>query len=561
MTKENSRRKQTPKNFSDKVDDFIGIFSPLAAARRKHFRFISQHMLGSYRAAEHGRLRGSWIPGGGSADRDLLPELNTLRERSRDLVRNDGIASGAVDTITTNIIGSGIRPQSRLDRETLKINEDYADQLQKQMEKIWERWVPYADAGGRMNFFEIEELSERSRMINGESIIIPLRLPDSGRKRPYSLALQVVESDRLNTPYDLFADKNVRLGVQVGEYGEPIAYYIRTCHPGDINYTTNLSGNSLNNYIRYSAFNDLGDPNIYHLYHVKRAGQTRGEPFFAPVINLFKDRFEYMEAEIVATRVAACFSVFIKKENAYEVSVGRSTQDTTGKRIEELSPAMIEYLNPGESIESFSPNRPGGTFGLFMERILRDISSGLNIPYEILAKDFSKSNYSNTRAALLEARRFFMMQQRFVADKFGQPVLMALLEEAYLKGELPVLDFYSNRAAYVRSRWIAPGWQWVDPNNEVKAAIDGVNNNISTLAEETATQGQDWEDTLEQRARELKKIKELEEKYGIKLTPQPAPKAGPVPSADQQPGDAVPADQPAGPDNQSQPGGKKNEQE
>lgn len=559
MIRETAKRKQINKTFSDKVDDFIGVFSPFAAARRKYFRFISRQMLGAYRGSEAGRLRGSWTPGGGSADRDLLPELATLRERSRDLVRNDGIASGAVDTITTNIIGSGIRPQSRLDREVLKINEDYADQLQKQIEKVWERWVPYADAGGRMNFYEIEELSERSRMINGESIVIPLRLPETGRKRPYSFALQCIESDRLTTPYDLFADKNIRLGVQVGVYGEPIAYYIRTNHPGDINYITNLSGNSLINFIRYPAFNDLGDPNIFHLYHVKRSGQTRGEPFFAPVINLFKDRFEYMEAEIVAARVAACFAVFIKKENAYEVSVNRSTQDSTGKRVEELSPAMVEYLNPGESIESFSPNRPGGTFGLFMERILRDISSGLNIPYEILAKDFSKSNYSNTRAALLEARRFFMMQQRFVADKFGQPVLMALLEEAYLKGELSILDFYSNRAAYVRSRWIAPGWQWVDPQNEVKAAVDGINNNISTLAEETATQGQDWEDTLEQRAREQKKIKELEEKFGIKLTVPQAPGAGQQPPADQKPEDVVPSDQTGGPDNQPKPGGNKNE--
>jgi lambda family phage portal protein len=555
MNRKTSIRKQVPKTFSDKVDDFIGVFSPFAAARRRYSRFVLQHMFGAYRGAENGRLRGTWTPGGGSADRDLLPELATLRDRSRDLVRNDGIASGAVDTISTNIIGSGIRPQSRLDRETLKISEDYADQLQKKIEKIWERWVPYADAGGRMNFYEIEELVERSRIINGEAIVIPLRLPESDRKRPYSFGLQVVEADRLNTPYDLFSDKNVRLGVQVGAYGEPLAYYIRTNHPGDINYTTKLSGNSINNFIKYPAFNDLGDPNIFHLYHVKRAGQTRGEPFFAPVINLFKDRFEYMEAEIVAARVAACFAVFIKKENASASSIYRSSETADGKRVEELSPAMVEYLNPGESIEPFNPNRPGGTFGLFMERILRDISSGLNIPYEILAKDFSKSNYSNTRAALLEARRFFMMQQRFISDKFGQPVLMALLEEAYLMGELPILDFYQNREAYVRSRWIAPGWQWVDPQNEVQAAVEGVNNNISTLAEETATQGQDWEDTLEQRARELKKIKELEEKYGIKLTPQQAPKVGKPSPAGKKPGQVVSGGQPGEPENQPQPEG------
>ena len=58
----------------------------------------------------------------------------------------------------------------------------------------------------------------------------------------------------------------------------------------------------------------------------------------------------------------------------------------------------------------------------------------------------------------------------------------------------------------------------MDPENEVKASVDAVDNNLSTLAEEAAAQGQDWEENLEQRARELKKIKDLEEKYGVDMT-------------------------------------------
>lgn len=510
------------KTFADRIDDFIGVFSPETAARRKYFRFISQKMLGSYRGADISRVRGGWITQGGSPDYDLLPDLSKLRERSRDLVRNDGIASGAIDTIVTNIIGSGIRPQSRIDRETLAIDEEFAGQLQKQMEKIWARWIEYADAGNRLNFYEMEELSERQRLVNGESIIIPMRVTKSMRRRPYTLALQMVESDRLDTPTDLASDKNIRKGVEIGaEYGEPVAYYVRKTHPGDYMYTRNTARTS-NTFIRYQALNDFGDPNFFHLYHVKRSGQTRGEPFFAPVINLFKDRFDYMEAEILAAKVAACFAIFIKKNNSYNVSLNRSQPDN-GKRVEEIYPAMIEYLNENEEIQSFNPNRPGGTFGLFMERILRDMAAGMNIPYEVLAKDFSKSNYSNTRAALLEARRFFMMQQQFVSSKLCQPVLIMLMEEAYLRGELPILDFYQNRAAYVRTRWISPGWQWVDPQKEVAASVLAVDNNLSTLADEFATQGQDWEEALEQIAREKKKIKELEEANDISMTPSGKP--------------------------------------
>jgi lambda family phage portal protein len=359
----------------------------------------------------------------------------------------------------------------------------------------------------------------------------------------------------MDTPSDLFSSKNIRKGVEIGEYGEPVGYWIRKTHPGDIFYGKFYSSNVSSNYYRYDALDGRGMPKIFHLYHVLRSGQTRGEPFFAPVINLFKDRFEYMEAELVAARVAACFAVFVKKQLGPDQALVNSTVESDGRRTEELSPGLFEYLAPGEDITSFNPNRPGGTFGMFMERILRDISAGINVPYEILAKDFTKSNYSNMRASLLEARRFFMMQQRFIANKLCQPVLRYLVEEAYLKGELPILDFYQKMDEYVRSRWVAPGWEWIDPQAEVGAAVDAVNNNLSTLAEEAAAQGRDWEDDLEQRARELKRIKDLENKNGIKMAPQPVPGA-----IKPQPKNTPPATPPAVPDNQPQPGDNPNGQ-
>ena len=501
------------------IDNLIGLFSPEAAAKRRYFRYVAKTMFGSYRGASSGRLRSSWVPGGGSADSDLIPDLARLRERSRDLVRNDGIASGAIDGIITNIIGSGIRVQSRLDKDALQINQEYAAQLQKKFEKVWERWVPEADAGNRMNFYELEELEERQRFINGEAILIPVRKKDKWRH--YSLALQIVEADRLSTPLDLAGDKNIRAGVEIGEYGEPVKYYIRKTHPGDYYYSYSAGMKYLStNYEVYLPRDKFGNPQIFHLYHVKRAGQTRGEPFLAPVLNLFKDRYEYMEAELVANRIAACFAVFIKKNNALGAAIARKNRTEDNRRIEEVYPGMVEYLEEGEDIVSFNPNRPGSSFTGFMERILRDIAAGLNIPYEVLAKDFSKSNYSNTRAALLEARRFFMQQQQFVAAHLGQPVFELLLEEAYLRGELGILDFYFRREEYVRTRWISPGWGWVDPQKEVKASAASIDNNLSTLADEAAARGQDWEDTLEQRARELKKIKDLEDELGIEMQPK-----------------------------------------
>jgi len=187
-------------------------------------------------------------------------------------------------------------------------------------------------------------------------------------------------------------------------------------------------------------------------------------------------------------------------------------RNPSGQMLESLESGMIKHLMPGETITSFNPQRPSATFEPFVDRILKAISAALGLPYELVAKDFSKTNYSSARAALLEARRYFKVRQEWLAQKLCQPVWEMLLEEAYLKGELEAKDFYFEgrpKPSWLRARWIAPGWSWVDPLKEVKASREAIVGNISSLADEAAGQGKDWEEILEQRAREEQKRKEL----------------------------------------------------
>src|SRR3989338_12006 len=402
------------------IDNVISFFSPKAGFKRRMYREainVSQKF-GAYKGASRDRLRSSWIPGGGSADQDLLPELSDIRERSRDLNRNDAHASGITSTMTINVIGTGIRPQSRVDKEDLGITESLANDFQKKAERAWKRWMPYADAGERMDFYEIQQLVDRQILENGEAIIVPLRLKDEDR--PYPLALQLIESDRLNTPTDKRSDRSIRSGVKIGEKGEPISYFIQKTHPGDISYRTREEARQ---YIEIPAKDKKGRRNIFHLYYVSRSGQTRGIPFFAPVLTYFKDLAEYAEAELVAARIAACFSLFITSESSMDVAVNTAYEkNASGRLVESLEPGMIKHLIPGESITSFNPQRPSATFEPFVDRILKAISAALGLPYELVAKDFSKTNYSSARAALLEARRYFKVRQEWLAQKLCQPV-------------------------------------------------------------------------------------------------------------------------------------------
>jgi lambda family phage portal protein len=453
----------------------------------------------------------------GSADDDVLPELSILRERSRDLVRNDAHAAGVLGTITDNVVGCGITPQSRLDIKELGISKEKAVEIQRVQEKIWERWFTHADISERLDFYEMQSLVDRQIIENGEIFIMPLLHSDKNRR--YSLALDLIEADRVGTPYDMMrSSTDVRNGIKLGDRGEALGYYIRK---GTSKYKYTYFANR-DNYEFVPAKNRAGRLNVIHLYYTLRPDQTRGVPFFAPALTYFKDLADFMEAEVIAAKIAACFGLVIKQENedtfGSALANSEDSGDGTGRRIESIYPGMVERIQRGETLEQVKPDRPGGAFEPFVSRILRAISTALGLPYELVAKDFSKTNYSSARAALLEARRYFKMRQSWLARKLCQPVWMMLMEEAYLNGDLEISNFYGQKEEWTRTRWITPGWAWVDPLKEVKAAKESLGAGLTSLADEAAAQGRDWEETVEQIAREKSKIKDLETQYGVKIT-------------------------------------------
>jgi lambda family phage portal protein len=180
---------------------------------------------------------------------------------------------------------------------------------------------------------------------------------------------------------------------------------------------------------------------------------------------------------------------------------------------QELMPGNIFYGNTNEKPHILSSNRPGNTFESFVERVLRAVGASTGMPYEIVAKDFSKTNYSSARAALLEAWRVFRFYQKWLVDLYCQPVWEMVLEEAFLRGYLnismDVNDFYANLPALTRARWIPPKRGHVDPVKEMNANIKGLDNDVLTLADIVADDGGDWETVLEQRAREKEKKQEI----------------------------------------------------
>jgi len=481
------------------LDRAITYLSPSWGRRRMQNRLAHEILSSQYRGAESNRLRSDWVLGPRSTTPDGW-ELETLRNRSRELDCNDPVASGATETLAINIVGRGLRPQARLRADVLGVSESKARDLQRQAELIWQTWTPLADSGNRLDFDELQFLALRKIIEDGEIIALPIMAAEPWRQ--IKRAVELIEADRLMPPTTGQAKGLNTQGVEVGSRGEPTAYWLAPYDP---------QTGSMGTPDRVEARDSQGRPRVLHVYRTQRPGQLRGVPYFAPVLTYFKDLADYLEAEVVAARVAACLAVFVTKADPYSAAgiMGSTTESTTGARVQGIEPGMVSYLNMGEDIKIVDPKRGGETFNAFVEGILRIIGVSLGLPYELLVKDFSKTNYSSARAALLEGRRLFSTWRSWFASRFCQSLWEMVLEEAYLRGLFRAPKFYQFQAEYSRCLWIGGGWGWVDPVKEVQASKFAIDAGLSTYAEEVAGQGRDWEETLEQRKREQDRIEEL----------------------------------------------------
>ncbi len=475
--------------FGERIDALIAPFAPERALKRREAR-TRLNLSRAFRGAERSRLTNDWEVRNSPATPGVS-DLAMLRNRVRDLNRNDAVAAGATDTIALNVAGQGLRPQSRIRADRLGISEDQAHELRRQAEAAWAKWAPLADSADILTFDDIQFQIICKVIEDGEAFVIPTWADEDWR--PYKRVLEIIEADRVGGR-GLGVNGS---GIEVGGRGQPLRYHIR-------------KAGQKKDFVGVDKRDADGRPRVLHLYQQRRPGQQRGYPMFAPVLGLFKHLNDYMEAEVVAARVAACLGVFVTSGEAGELSQMTSDDtDAEGNRISTLEPGMVRHLGLGESIQVVDPKRPGDAFDPFVTGVLRFVGMALNLPYELLVKDFSKTTYSSARAALIEGRRMFMRWRRWLGTRLCQPVWELVLEEAYLRGDFDARDFYDFKTEYCPAFWVGGGWGWVEPVKEVQSSRLAVETGISTLAEECAAQGRDWEEVAEQLAREKVKRREL----------------------------------------------------
>ena len=477
-------------------------------------------------AASHDDARlTAWVPSPGSADADLLDELSTITPRARDLVRNNPIGSGAIQTLKDNVVGHQLRLSAQPKHRLLGWDKEKASEWSNITEDEFSTWADTTecDAARSQTLLGLTIQSFAGAMMNGDALALVMWLPRADGR--WSTRLQTIESDRLATPPWLGHDKSIRGGVEIDSFGAPIGYWIQKQHPGD-NWNYNLISADQDKWEYISAFTSWGRRRVIHLFDKERSGQSRGKSVFTAVMREFKMAGEYLGHELHAAVANAVVATYLESNLSPDViaelfgtdateagSYWKTVADKYNRK--KMEGGMFVTLPVGTTVSDNAPARPNTAFDGFMESIMRHMAAGLNMPYELLLKDFSKTNYSSARAALIEAWRYFHSKRRWLQDQWINPIYEAWMEEAVDLGRVEAPDFYDNKFAYCSARWVFSGRGSIDPVKDAKAAELRLKMSHSTQQEECAELGKDYEDVQNQRGRELKQAFKVADELGL----------------------------------------------
>lgn len=405
-----------------------------------------------YEGATKGRRGAGWITGTGDANAQIKGDLPTLRERSRDLRRNNPYAHKIIEVITNNVVGKGI----------------LTDVKPAAVDSAWKDWAnsTACDYDGRHDLKGLQRLIMDAVVESGE-VLIRKRFV-AGMK--YPLQYQVLESDFLDgtfTKSPNTAGNYVIQGIEFDPDGKRVGYHIYESHPGSYDKILNTFKS---NFIPASE--------IIHIFRQERPGQVRGVPWMAPSMMRLKDLDDYEDAQLMKQKVAACFTAFVHDIDGAQEGEDNSTihADDSAR----IQPALIEHLPPGKTISFASPPTVEN-YKEFISSQLRAISAGVGISYESFSGDLSEVNFSSARMGWLEmGRNVDAWRESMMINHFLKVVVADFKFMMDLLGKIVPDDSTFTH--------IPPRREMIDPAKEVdamvklvRAGFDSRSNVISSL--------------------------------------------------------------------------------
>lgn len=480
------------KKLSAVLDGAVGVISPKSALKRRYYRAALERE-SRYAAAQDDRLTGGWSPVNSNVNDLIRGASPQVRARVRQLVRDFPFFKRAVQVSIDYTVGGGILYQSRI----MTPDGSKLDKVRNnEFEDAFKFWADQADVSGKLHFYEMMALAKRQDLESGEFVIATVAPRSPNAYLPF--ALQMFEAEWL---------AGTEAGVITGEnyFDQGIEYHRPTGHVVAYHFT---DPDGYGKSIRIPA------ANVIHGFETLRPGQLRGISPFTPAIMLAHDIGELIGSEIDAAKMASKYLAIVRAENPMERQTNIVTNTDTGKKLDELENAVIEYLRPGEDITIATNPRPDSSLYPAVTLLARMISITVGLPFELLAGDYTGFSWSTGRIS----RNDFQQQLKPVSlrhiRQYCQPIAKKFYANAVLAGKVSVTPkvFFDNFEKFYKTEWQPPGMDWIDPLKESKAAIDQIKSLQKSPQEIMRSRGKDPEEVL----KDISQFREMAEEYDLK---------------------------------------------
>lgn len=443
----------------------LAAVAPATAAKRANYRrqFDIIENARAYEGASRTRRTANWRTARTSADAEITQGGEMLRQRARDLVRNNPYAAKLVTAHADNIVGAGIVPRANTGSEPLDAT----------INKMFDAWVKHASIEGMMDFYGMQYLACREMVEGGDVLArklyakgsnVPVVLSNKPEDQISPLRIRILEAEFLDSTKNEARGSNLIVnGVELNKDGSRKGYWLFPQHPGNSVQNARLG--------RTSARVPVEE--VAHLFEMQRQ-QTRGVTWFSPLVISMKDLDEYNQAELIRKKLEACMVGVVVPGDDDDGPIGldetsgdgegAAVVDSSGFPVERFEPGMFAYLRGGKDIKFNNPAISAG-MEAYLRAQLRRMAAGGRLPYELLTGDLSQANYSSNRMGILQYRRFVEhVQWHVMIPMFCQPIWEWFIESLRLMQVV-------KQDVVVGVEWSPPKHEMISPLEDVKADI------------------------------------------------------------------------------------------
>lgn len=471
-------------------------------------------MLSTYSAAKKKRTDLDWRPSSRSADAAIINDLATMNPRARQMVRDDGAAVSGQGGFTRHVVGTGITPRAAAkDAETGELRAEFNKRANKLFFE-WARRPKVVDVEGRRSFLMVQRHGMRELFAVGEAFALPVY-----QKRPegVGLRLQLLEGEQLDTSKTKYEGRDVHGGIEIGDYGEAVAYHFTVkAHPLD--KTTDSQ--------RVPA------DRILHLMDPDRVRQTRGVTMMHAIMRKARHLGIYDEAEVIAKRGEASIGGAITTDPSLGPAGptlglagadGDTELDANDNDQLNFEPGMMLRLRAAEKFELIDPKRPGGTYQPFMEMQLAELAAGMGSDYATVTRDYSRGTFSSQRQGLIETWDETDPLQQIMIDLWLRDIWELFITYAVAENRLEAAGFFGRdravRESYLAADWGPPAKRWIDPAKQAAAEKIKIDIGLTSPQRVLNELGVDWRELFD----EIAEARAYADEKGIEIAGVNAP--------------------------------------